>query len=351
MPWAPVTTVSPHDSLTVEIDSPVAGRRVRVDRDALAALVLRADEGGDLRQELRVRGLIHAPEWDAGLAEGIAHWASHAWDLSLSYYLWSRRASFADEGPTAQETRAQVLRRMIADAPVPQQRVPTGKIALRISDGNPRSEDMSLGRSLEDRRSQLTFSGRPFDRAELAVLLGRGLRRFIRSRGASADTADVSNLLVSFGSAIDVYVLVYECNNLDRGVYVLEPLGGTLHVVRSEDIRVEARAALLAHPDPAGAGATIVLVADYQRYQWRYRHERALRSLWIDAGRMLQELLMVAVSMRMKVGITPAVADGAFAALLGFEPSECQVLHTLTFAADSSSGRSRSAASDNGERL
>ena len=334
--WVPVTTVTPQrDSERVEIDSPIPSSRIRLHRDALARLLAGADVPGPLLAGLRNRQLIDSehvqPHPATPSAEGLAAWREHGWGLSMSYYLWSRRYRFQDDGDDGAERRTATLTGMALREPCPQPS-PLDDCPTIALDRTTTWQLPPLGEVLERRRSSLKPQGSPIRLTDLSILLLEGARRFRASRIAATVPGPVTNLLISYGSAIDIYVLVYRSDDLDPGVYRFDPPTCALALLRKKPIDEQARAALLAHPDPRHAVATIVLAADFTRYQWRYRHERALRNLWVDTGRIMQELLVTATALDLTTGITPAVDDTAFLALLGLERQDHQVLHTLTVA-------------------
>lgn len=219
---------------------------------------------------------------------------------------------------------------MFDESDVPRQELPESSRALHLA-GLPDVHRHRVGAALLRRRSVLRPRGAELSPDDLAQLFAHGLERFLVSRQVADDPNEVTDLLVSFGSAIDVYVLIYRCLGLPEGIYAVDPRAMSLNAIRLDSIRDQARDALLAHPDPVDASATIVLTADFPRYRWRYRHERALRTLWVEAGRMMQELLVAASALDLSTGITPAVSDSLFLQLLG-RASDCQVLHTMTVA-------------------
>jgi SagB-type dehydrogenase family enzyme len=339
--WAPVTTVTGHAGNQVEVDSPVAAARVRLHRDALARLIVGASIPAAMITKLEDRKLITKDV--RPLAEpfaqssvslpadaDIAVWQERGWGLSLAFYLWSRRADFHDDGKDGAVRRVAALSDMLAREPTP--------VSEQHASGDtfPLAKEMSswtappLGETLARRRSTLKPRGGQLCLADLAVLLRYGARRFRASRRAASAPGPVTNMLISFGSAIDLYAIVYKCNDLPEGIYQFNPINDTLCTVRVGPVHDEARRALLAHPDPDQASATLALVADFARYQWRYRHERALRNLWLDAGRIMQDLLITATALNLETGLTPALGDSLFLEMLGLEGRDQQALHTLS---------------------
>lgn len=336
--WAPVTTATPLGSEAVELDSPAAGARVRLDRDALACAIAGHDVPAPLVSGLESRGLLCRDGAATSLpSEDLRTWQERGWGRSLSYYLWSRRRHFVDDGAEGQTRRAAALARMVEEEPCPEPSPPPDReTPLPALNGR---ELPSLGEALLRRRSVFRPRGGQLTAEALSILLRQGTRRAAEAREESmAADREITRLLTSYGSAHDVYVLVYGCVDVDSGAYAFTLPGQRLYQVRGGDVRAEARSALLAHPTIDDAAATVVLVGDFSRYQWRYRHERALRNLWVDTGRIMQELLLTATTLGMSTGLTPAVSDSGFCRLLGLDGRDVQTLHTLTVSGPSRLG-------------
>lgn len=152
----------------------------------------------------------------------------------------------------------------------------------------------------------------------------------IRECRRHSSNEDPHSLLISVGAAFDIYVLVYSVEGLTPGAYLYELEWDALSPKRSGDLRESARAALAGQPDPTNAAATVLLVADFDRYQWRYRHERALRNLYLECGRLMQPLILVATALGLQTGITPAIRDQLVGALVALDLGNWQALHSLT---------------------
>lgn len=179
------------------------------------------------------------------------------------------------------------------------------------------------------RRSVGAFKPNTLGPETLSTLLYHGTRKIRECRRLSSGV-DTESLLISVGSALDVYVLVYSVLDIRPGAYLYEMEPGSLSLKRSGDIRESIVGALAGQPDPTNAAATVLLVADFDRYQWRYRHERALRNLYVECGRLMQPLILMATALGLQTGITPAIRDHLVGAVLAREPGNWQALHTLT---------------------
>lgn len=67
---------------------------------------------------------------------------------------------------------------------------------------------------------------------------------------------------------------------------------------------------LIGHEGPASAACTLILSVEFERYQWRYRHERALRNLYVETGRIAHHLLLQATAHGLGTHILYALTIG-----------------------------------------
>ncbi|MGH3943024.1 MAG: SagB/ThcOx family dehydrogenase [Pseudonocardiaceae bacterium] len=253
------------------------------------------------------QGLLDTSDGDADPAdEDLACWQEHGWGLSLPSYTWSRSVSYYDSGPDEHARRTGALESMLRENACPMSPVPNpSAITLPDPDG---WDGPPLGDVIEQRRSVGAFRPGKVNQKALAMLLHHGTSK-IRECRRHSSSEDPHSLLISVGAAFDVYVLVYSIEGLAPGTYLYEPQTGALSSKKFGNLRESARAALAGQPDPTHAAATILLIADFDRYQWRYRHERALRNLYLESGRLMQPLILVATALRLQTGITPAIRD------------------------------------------
>ena len=77
---------------------------------------------------------------------------------------------------------------------------------------------------------------------------------------------------------------------------------------------------------------SVLFVSDVHRHQWRYRHNRALRGLWIDSAKVANELLWALSARRIVPHITPAINDAMAAEILDL-PNDInfEVVYSVTF--------------------
>ncbi|MET7390622.1 SagB/ThcOx family dehydrogenase [Streptomyces sp. NPDC005529] len=329
--------LSPRDGVHVQ---DLAGRRrAYIDRRALARTIAEGappGEARDLATWLSISRHTAQPTTDL-----VQFWERRRWRPSLEYHLLSRDLPYADSGPDALTTR----RRVLADygGVLPERIRPQGRrIPLPAED--PGAQDRTLGTALLARRSVRSYLPRPTPATSLAHLLRTGLSTVAANQQRTGE-GDLRELLRSFGTAFDFYLLTYNVDGLDSGAWFLDltgptateankPIDPALIEVRAGNHRQAMRDIFYGSPWPLTAAFTLVMVADFEQYQFRYRHERALRNLYIESGHLAQRLLLLADSHGLGTLVTPAVRDSLIEELLGLDPVRQATIYTLTMGLD-----------------
>ncbi len=330
--WAPGTVVIPDEAGKAIVRSPFANSAALMGRRALISLAAGENDVSGLAI-LRDCGLLEAAAIDDGAGRGLEHWHARGWSHALTTYLWSRRASFHDDGETYRDRQMEALATFLReDGPPPSPR----RAAMRpmtLPEPAPLPET-PVGEVLRRRVTSRTLHRRGFGDQRLSDLLGHGLARASRNR--DPDPAEPQRFLFSYGAAFDYYVAVYGVLGIESGIYLYDPSTHALDDLGTVHGEAETRAAckdlLIGQHQVETAAATVFVVADFPRYQWRYRHERGLRNLYFDSARVSQALILVATAFGLQNWLTPAVRDSLGERLFQLAPVDQQVLTTVTVA-------------------
>lgn len=318
------------ESPDVEVVDVVTGRRFRWSPESLSRYIL---EGGQVREKLAgdrdkwLEALESLQERDR-LLPGWQHWERRGWHPSDQYYVASRRWDYADTTDTDASIRiAAVEGYLSVDGPPPEEERRDGP---RLSLGTPAFPGaQEISRLLVTRRTGRAYRSKPVPLDRLSGLLWYGLAD-VRRRRAEIDTAEPLSYLDSYGSAWDFYLCIYNVEGVDPGVYRYEVLGHELATVRLGEHREAMIDVLQGMRSPSTAAWTLGLVADFPRYQWRYRHEHGLRRLYLEAGILAQELLILGMSYGLSTLVTPAQKDRPYLALHGLSEERFSPIYTLT---------------------
>jgi SagB-type dehydrogenase family enzyme len=307
------------------------------DRNALLDLLTsgfrgdtqRSANAATLDHELQRRGLRGAGVLAGDDLAHAAHWWEREWAASLDYYQWSRRSLYRDtideDGGQRRETLSAYLR---DDGPPPARLYPAGT-AVPLTPARALPSDVTLGQELLKRRTVRVYAREAVPAASLSDILWHGLAGVRLTRTTVSDD-DLLHLLDSYGIAFDFYVVIYDVAEIAPGVYYYDIEAHALVLLVAGEFREEMTTNLFGQTAPRSAAWTVLIAADFLQYAWRYRHERALRNLYVDAGRVAQQLLLIAGAYAIGSFMTPALRDRALAALLHLDPARQAPLYSVT---------------------
>jgi SagB-type dehydrogenase family enzyme len=126
----------------------------------------------------------------------------------------------------------------------------------------------------------------------------------------------------------EAYLVAARVEGLAPGVYHYDGVAhalGRLPVAPPADV-----ASLLGDQDWfRGAAAVVLLVANFARSAWKYPHPGALRVVWIEAGHIAQNLLLLATRHGLAATPTCALSDAPIEALLGLDRVTQAAVHAV----------------------
>ncbi len=335
--WPPEVRIRPHPSVagSLEVVNVESGQTFRWRPPALAKLILSGTPGRALSNGADRRsgaaawhrfmiGSDRAP----GLVPGLKHWHKRGWFPSDQFYLASRRWNYVDEFDHSGHIREQVLRRFLNDEGPPPDpaRLDGPQIEFEETEPPGPAGVVSL---LKQRVTARSFLPEPIAKPVLAGILHYGFAE-LRTRLGAVGADSPLSYLDSYGSAWDPYLAIFSVDDVEPGIYRYDITDHALTQVRSGDHRDELVSCLQGMNAPRLASFVLILVADFPRFQWRYRHEHALRRLYIETGIMAQELIVIAMSHGLGTLVTPAQRDSETLTLLDLPADRYCPVYTLT---------------------
>jgi len=199
----------------------------------------------------------------------LKHWERRGWASALHYYLWSRRSAFRDRDPDPRTRRDTLNQYLVNDGPPPSESVTSGCLLSRPAT-LPHSE--TLGRVLFRRRTVRSFSGDAVSEQTFSGLLWRGFQRLRRYRHGTRDPF-TTDYLKSFGTAYDLYIVVYRVTGINPGLYKYDVRAHAIAPVRLGDFRAECTG-LLAGQGAPGGNACRTLFSSPVQNRWLTRSYR-----------------------------------------------------------------------------
>lgn len=309
------------DGATVEIAPQELAVRYRVNTRDLALSVAASESLPESLQRLQLE------EPTANFDE----WKKHQWTAAIQYFVSSLDRDYADRGANYREVHDDILSQYTEDGEMPVSPSPVGKpIVLDV----PKPSSISVDKTLLERRTTLVPSSAPLNLDELTAILYRSMARIRAFRTPKIESRP-ELAMTNFGPALDVYLLVFDVEGLESGIYTYDIRNHTLTMKEGKLDRKEARSIIVGQPATETAAVTLLYVADVERHQWRYRHHRALRGMWIDTAKAVNELLWELSSRSIVPHITPALSDTRVMELLGLPTDmSMQAAYAVSFSGE-----------------
>lgn len=173
----------------------------------------------------------------------------------------------------------------------------------------PTSIDAGFTSLLEKRRSKRAFDGAPIALTDLATVLHCGYG------AVSHDTA--TRRSVPSGGALyplELYPVVSRVAGLEKGVYHYDPLRHVLEVLELRDVDGHV-ADLHVYPELATAGVLLAVTGVFGRSRFKYGL-RGYRFTMLEAGHVLQNVLLAATALRLGAIPVAGVDDRSLERLL-----------------------------------
>lgn len=184
---------------------------------------------------------------------------------------------------------------------------------------------------LSERRTQRCFRTEAAPFLALAKVLTEATRRIVENRlfedGMLGQPLD---LLRSYGCWLELGLFVYDVEGLAPGIYRFDIPSQQLEQLAIGFYRDTVSQLIYDQPAPRTASFTLALFVDFAQVRWRYRHQRALRNVFIELGRIGQDCILAGLEVGLASFPTPAIKETEFAALFGVDPLSLFPAYTIT---------------------
>jgi SagB-type dehydrogenase family enzyme len=172
--------------------------------------------------------------------------------------------------------------------------------------------DVSLERTIHKRRTIRSFESKALTLKQLSQVLWA-------AQGIT-DIGEFKRAAPSAGALypMDIYGVVgKDCiEKMDPGIYLYEPAGHSISLVKEGDFRRDIAIASLGQMWMAHAPLTLVITAEYSRITVKYR-QRGIRYAIMEAGHIGQNIFLQSQAMGLEAGVVGAFEDQKVTQVMG----------------------------------
>lgn len=270
--------------------------------------------------------LFSSKDMDLNKRENLRIWYARSWKRSLEYFYSTRINGYSDSFVAYREAQLLAVENYSKQSPIPlpeRKRQNIIKLAQKIDPKLNEFGDVLLNRKCSEKPKKGLA-----DFQMLSSVLQLSTQKFHETW--NPPISDPEKIYQSLGSCFDFYIVNYSTAGLDTGVYKYHPDILSIEKTNLNISRGEMYEILIGHDAPLVASFSILMVANFDRAMWRYRHDRALRNIYVEAGRICQYFILSLTAYKLNTHITPAVVDKLAAKLLAIEKSKQQLMYTIS---------------------
>ena len=286
-------------------------------------------------EDLLENNLLVKESFELNSLPAINHWIRRGWFDALLLHCSSRDINFLEATSSSpREDAACAMRRIYEDEgpPTIDKKFADCRFTVALPESAP-YPNVGIREVMKKRRSNKPWVGNKIPASQLAQLLRSANTQSRRLRSASV--SQMGNqpevLLQSAFCALESYVVAMSVDGLAPGVYHYGVTSDVLTRCREGDMRDEVAKACIGQARPAGASCAIVITADWSRFQYRYRHPRAYRTLLTSVAELAHKYLLGATAFGLSTFLTPAFEDSIAENLVGVSGLDEGVLYLVAF--------------------
>jgi|GEM_PF-4289310 len=126
------------------------------------------------------------------------------------------------------------------------------------------------------------------------------------------------------------YLVIFDVQEIQPGIYLFQPDKNGLSLIKLGLFRHEAVKLLCGMSASLTASFLMIMSFDAQEAMRQFPYSRALREIYIDAGRLAQKLLIKGMQHQIGGLPSPAMRDSQMCDFLNLDPNQCIPLYTVT---------------------
>ncbi|RFA31980.1 hypothetical protein CAI16_19315 [Virgibacillus dokdonensis] len=329
---SPITTSSHYDS--IELTNSLIKKRLKIDKNSMIDAIIQLEHNspnkGVIDELEKYNLLCKSPEESLDNNEHINHWNDRNWELSLNYYCWTRDISFVDNGKEYNRKREEVLQEFLNEEDIPKKKEINilKKIHLPKFEAE-QDKTYSLGEVLLRRTNVQTFKDIEMKKNTFNRIIYNAFSNMKKEANNVDYDKDILNLLRGLGYPFNVYLLIFNVEGLEPGIYHYNIQDHSLGLIDKGDFRKDLQKVLIGQSAPLTSSFALLLTVDYRQKQWRYRHERELRNTYLASAQITQQFILSATENDAFCNLTPASQDRYASQLLKLDDKYEQLLYTV----------------------
>ena len=235
------------------------------------------------------------------------------WDGSLPLYLSSRHVNYLDAGIDRDSVLNEIFGRYLTKGSYPNSGARKHKVVCYYSFNKVstlyKEWNSQYKHSMITRRSVRSFAGKTLKRHVFLNILANSIAKIGETIAQAKRLGGLHQYTQSYGCAFNIYIVSYNIDGIRDGVYWVHKARSVMELFKEGNFRVEMSNVNWGMKAPLTANYTVILTVEPKNYAWRYRHDRALRNLMIEAGRIMHEFVIAAGCFGVQGVVTPATND------------------------------------------
>lgn len=265
----------------------------------------------------------------------LGHWVERGWEACVAPYLLSRHINYFDAG----KNRDQFIEGFYSNCEA-QEVCPEIKEPKAIGE-NLQFDLQAIGSctsawlpnfydDVNKRCSIRRFKEKPVDAKEICSVFSHTFAKVFETIDVKESISSHLSYTKNFGSAFSYYLVVYNVEDMPQGIYYISMVRRKIFLVRKVSLKEEMKKVLWGMSAPITANYTLVMCVTPDVYAWRYRHDRAMRNLFVEAGRIMQMHINSALSLNIQGVVTPATRDEILSKILDLDADRTMPFYTAT---------------------
>lgn len=270
---------------------------------------------------------------DESLALNITNWINNGWFISLMYHFASIHSFYVDYDDTTFKKKKQYIEDYMLNKDSSEVVEFNSNFRINLSDVefNDSMYFKNIYITMLKRRTIRKFRLHSVNIAEIQIAIKKGMQRIFTTYLNKTLTNSKLKPLISYGQNFDYYISFFNVTGCESGLYKVDVVNKSLILLKKGNFSNQIFEYTSRQSNVFNAVCTFFFTLDFERVQRIYKHDKALRNMFIESGRIAQELILSFENVNLKCLPTPALEDGNICEFLEIDKSTNYPMYSLTF--------------------